>query len=384
MAIPATMIATTMPVTQANALTLRTVLTDRCWRLRGTMKVMRTGRLVALVTVALIATACSAGQYVPPTTQLGFPPTTSVPPIPAVVTSATPSGWVPVAYGNVEVSVPPTFSVLYPGWNDCGATSFPDVLELGLPTLSRVGCGAAPPRLPATTVQIRYGHSTFQLEAMPSTVINALSADPLVDHITRKVVGYYVPALGTEVIGSGPLAGTILHTLTRSPRAVVLAPGSAPSVPSGWHTVNFDGLAFEAPTSWLVTPTALSGDDVGRLCSNWGVVLTNTEIALSADQESANGSANCQPIPPWSKYQQPLNGVEVDGGNLVKFPVTLAFSKQCRYLHSLTVCPATTPDYSILVLKVTVPGRATPVLVSIGLAGNGMVARTILYSLRAA
>jgi hypothetical protein len=36
------------------------------------------------------------------------------------------------------------------------------------------------------------------------------------------------------------------------------------------------------------------------------------------------------------------------------------------------------------VLKVTVPGRTMPVVVSIGLAGNGMVARTILYSLRAA
>jgi hypothetical protein len=45
---------------------------------------------------------------------------------------------------------------------------------------------------------------------------------------------------------------------------------------------------------------------------------------------------------------------------------------------------ATSPAYSILVLKLTVPGRKTPVLVSIGLAGNGMVARTILYSLRAA
>ena len=64
--------------------------------------------------------------------------------------------------------------------------------------------------------------------------------------------------------------------------------------------------------------------------------------------------------------------------------VTLAFSKQCLGLHGLTVCPATSPAYSILVLKVTVPGRSKPVYVSIGLAGNGMVARTILYSLRSA
>jgi hypothetical protein len=37
-----------------------------------------------------------------------------------------------------------------------------------------------------------------------------------------------------------------------------------------------------------------------------------------------------------------------------------------------------------IVLKVTVPGRDKPVFVSIGLVGNGMVARTILDSLRAA
>ena len=50
----------------------------------------------------------------------------------------------------------------------------------------------------------------------------------------------------------------------------------------------------------------------------------------------------------------------------------------------VSACPATSPPYSILVLKVTVPGHKQPVYVSIGLAGNGMVARTILYSLRAA
>lgn len=38
----------------------------------------------------------------------------------------------------------------------------------------------------------------------------------------------------------------------------------------------------------------------------------------------------------------------------------------------------------MLVLKVTIPGRSTPVIVSIGLDGNGIVARTILYSLRQA
>jgi hypothetical protein len=54
-------------------------------------------------------------------------------------------------------------------------------------------------------------------------------------------------------------------------------------------------------------------------------------------------------------------------------------------LKALHACLAggTSYLYSILVLKVVVPGRSKPVYVSIGLAGSGMVARTILYSLRA-
>jgi hypothetical protein len=60
------------------------------------------------------------------------------------------------------------------------------------------------------------------------------------------------------------------------------------------------------------------------------------------------------------------------------------FSEHCLKVNGIKACPATSPAYSILVLKVTVPGRSKPLYVSIGLAGNGMVARTILYSLRAA
>jgi hypothetical protein len=69
---------------------------------------------------------------------------------------------------------------------------------------------------------------------------------------------------------------------------------------------------------------------------------------------------------------------------LSQWNLHIVFSKHCLSLHSLTACPATSPAYSILVLKVTVPGRSKTVYVSIGLAGNGVVARTILYSLKEA
>ena len=75
----------------------------------------------------------------------------------------------------------------------------------------------------------------------------------------------------------------------------------------------------------------------------------------------------------------PGDGIEVDAGSntlseLASEGLHLAFSKHCLVLHGLTACPATSPAYSILVLRVTVPGRSQPVLVSIGLAGNGMTA----------
>jgi hypothetical protein len=79
-----------------------------------------------------------------------------------------------------------------------------------------------------------------------------------------------------------------------------------------------------------------------------------------------------------------MDGVQVDLGSHLQFHVTLSFSAHCLDLHGLTACPATSPAYSILVLRVNVPGRSKPVFVSIGLAGNGMVARTTLCSLRAA
>ena len=80
-----------------------------------------------------------------------------------------------------------------------------------------------------------------------------------------------------------------------------------------------------------------------------------------------NQSTECRLILDWST--EPL--------------VSLSFGG-CWSVQGLIACPATSPAYSILVLKVTVPGRSKPVYVSIGLAGKGMVARTIWYSLRAA
>ena len=77
------------------------------------------------------------------------------------------------------------------------------------------------------------------------------------------------------------------------------------------------------------------------------------------------------------------DGVRVDSGSRFPAPPRRFISKHCLNRNGLQACPATSPAYSVLVLRVTVPGRAEAVFVSIGLAGDGIAARTILYSLRA-
>ena len=93
-------------------------------------------------------------------------------------------------------------------------------------------------------------------------------------------------------------------------------------------------------------------------------------------------STGC-PLAPYEHPHPPVEGVRID--RVAPYPpVSESAFNRCLQVNHLTVCPATSPAYSILFLKVTVPGGATPVIVSIGLAGNGNVARTILYSLKAA
>jgi hypothetical protein len=193
---------------------------------------------------------------------------------------------------------------------------------------------------------------------------------------------YYAPSLGIEASANNPDAESIiLHTLTPSPRSVALASGPAHSVPSSWRTVTFAGLSFAAPRSWSIMRTS---DNlwIGDACGTSGVaLLPGLSVVLSTDRRQVPLACSS------ARYYTPEDGVQVDAGSLPRVErdaLRLSFSTHCLKLHGLSACPAISPAYSILVLKVTVPGRPRPVFVSIGLAGDGMVARTILYSLRAA
>jgi hypothetical protein len=167
-------------------------------------------------------------------------------------------------------------------------------------------------------------------------------------------VGYYAPSLGVQVIAQGPLAKRILATLMSSPRVVALASGSAPAVPSDWKTLTFQGLAFAAPSSWPVTRTSVD-HGLGYPCATSGVALMDSGVVLSTDQKPY-GYDCVATVPPGP--QTPQDGIQVDAGSdmLSQWNLHIVFSNHCLSLHGLTACPATSPAYSILVLKVTVHG----------------------------
>ena len=342
--------------------------------LRETMS--KVHRLIAVVTVivaAVLAVLTSSQTLVPTTTRV---PTTANA-LPAVDLSATPAGWVPVAFGNAQVSVPPTWWVLYNS-PPCPTGSPPgEGFVNPLPGVFHCPAETAPG--PSTTV--RFGPPTSPLSTVLGhpEVINGIFVYP---YPTGPQSSYLVPSLGVEITVDGPLGQRVLDTLTRSARDMALASGTAPPVSSSWHSVSFTGLRFSVPANWPITRTSGAAFGLGNPCEMPGVAFFASGVTLSTDQHLLPPNA-CASGAYSNAPQAPMNGVQVDSRH-ADFHVTLSFSKNCPDPHGLTVCRATSPAYSILVLRVNVPGRDKPVFVSIGLSGNGMVARTILDSVRAA
>ena len=301
--------------------------------------------------------------------------------------SAVAAGWVPVAYHAAQVSVPVSFWVFYPGQTPlCTSLTVPGALLIAPTPRTRIGPDCSS-NIHAKSKASGY-ETTVSLIPISRVPPAYAKEKPVVLNGVLVYLGakgvsfidYYAPSLGIELAANGILARRVAETLSRSPRTTVLATAKTPSVPATWHSASFAGLRFSFPASWPVIRTQLT-TGLGSRCGVAGVALSGTTVTFSTDLRPFL-EVPCAYIP--QSPEPPTNGVQVDSGLLLEPRVTLAFSSRCLRLHSVTACPATSPGYSILVLRVKVPGRTTPVFVSIGIAGSGAVARTILYSLAAA
>ena len=345
-------------------------------------------RVFVMVGIAVALSVFTSSQTFATTTV----PTTAKA-LPPVDVAATPAGWIPVAFGDAQISVPPTWWVLY---NSSACVTGSPVGDVYVNPRGGFCAAKGTAKGKTAVTLVPPNEKEYQPPSAygQRQVINGIAVYELYSFAPTPAGGtYLVPSLGVEIEAEGPWRQRVMDTLTRSPRAVALASGPGPAVQSGWHTLTFNGLSFAVPAWWLVTRTVLNyGVDTpcasspGVSLFNGGVgggeVVLSTDIGLAAFP-CAIGSGT--PGPP----VYPGDGVEVDAGSntlseLATEGLRLAFTKHCLYLHGLTACRATSPVYSILVLWVNVPGHKNPVFVSIGLAWNGMTARTILYSLRAA
>jgi hypothetical protein len=375
--------------------------------LRGSMTTVRL-RALAMVVMTVTLAACTNSQTVSPTTTTGtnvaIETATTVPvtskALPVVDLSATPAGWVSVAYGDAQVSVPSTWWVSYGGESfDCGGPP-PGLLVVQLPKGRLAWCGfdtlvkpAQPPPRPKSIVTLNPEVGTYHLPPSPSLVIHGIALYVLSRGATTR---YLVPGLSVNVTTTGPLGRRVLETLSFSPRAVVMSEGAL-ATPLSWSWHDFSGVRFATPATWPTQRTdlfttcrsfvALGGRKVVAYSSqNIVIEPDNPVVELDTDRTVYSGSCALGDVQEYA----PGDGVQVDArvqvGQQPTFPDAIYrfTTSHCLSLHGLTACPATSPAYSILVLKVRVPGRSKPVFVSIGLTGNGMVARTILDSVRAA
>ena len=231
------------------------------------------GVIVAVVTAVTLG-ACGTAQTVPPTTQT-VPPTTKTvihpvfPPLPAVDLSATPPGWVPVDYGDAQVSVPASFPIVYPGQCIGGPSVALGALLIGSTSAASTAPECpAPTKTPPTFVRLVGVHRVPPPYAGEKPIrINDVPIYLGPNDLTHR--SYFAPSLGVELIAKGRVvARRIVDTLTRSPRAVVLTRGSPPAVPSSWRWVSFAGLRFSVPSSWPVQRT-----DKWNLCGPVGIAL---------------------------------------------------------------------------------------------------------------
>jgi len=287
-----------------------------------------------------------------------------------------PTGWVQVAYRNAELFIPASWYVLYDS-PPCPVRKVAGEMFVN-PKSGVFHCPEVPASGPKTTVSVGPPRPSNSTPDGHPLNINGFLVYPFP---AGSQSTYMVPSLHVEIMVSGPLGQRVLRTLNQSPRAEVLAPGVTPTAPSSWQVVSFAGLMFSVPTGWPIIHDQVVNVP-GNPCRVLGVAFGQTEVSLSTDARPFIRNFMCALLPP-TPYVA-ADTVQVDSGLQGSPFVTLSFSIRCLKLHGLTICPSVTPAFSILFLRVTVPGRDKSVLVSLGLAGDGSVARTILYSLRAA
>lgn len=334
----------------------------------GTLFVMRA---IALVVTAVLA-VIGIGIVL-----VGGAGTSAPSPLRSLVANLTPSDWQPVDFGNAQISVPPFLTVSYD--QPCRQQG----VDVGYAEPQHhEKCGTVAVIAPEPKVAIIPISKAPPPRGATRASINGI---PVEERTRNDVVEIWASTLGIFLsVDGGTYNASIIRTLNYSPAAEVLATGPAPAVPSTWRWVTVDSVQFAVPRSWLETNHFQL-----PACVGYPEVPMNQ---VSIDPYTPQG-VMCQ-AHLFVTFPGPTNGVVAHRhpSNFVGFsPERLV--GQCLAQQGLRLCPDPRPltpshdqnaEIDILFEQVTVQSTGRRYLIEIGLAGDGVAARTILRSLRAA
>ena len=144
-----------------------------------------------------------------------------------------------VNYANASIVVPANWQTLLPRVATCDD----DVVLLGNAVSS---CGAGQSARPASFAHLQ--GLPARLPRGTSETINGQAATLVARSGGARTHAF--AALGVELEVAGPHADSIVHSIGWSSRYMVLHAQAQASVPGGWGTTTYEGVAVRLPRSW--------------------------------------------------------------------------------------------------------------------------------------
>jgi len=344
------------------------------------MKWSRLGpTLLAAVLIGIVALGAQAGGPA------------SASPRPAgrthVDTAAVPRGWLPFSFGYIQMAVRPTWDLWY---TQSAPLQCPTDLAGPVTLIYTSPSPNNPPRPDCagrpsdTTVLVWYPATLRGAKALRHQRINAIAVDG------PKVVGKWqevsLPTLDFVIYTKGPQARAVLHTLTYSARAALSKLLPAPAVPANWGWLTADGLQFAVPSSWPVDRWARRLPQFGSNGPLW--VMPFTVFFYAGGQPSITG----QGMESGGGTALGLtDGLFDQEGDVLSSPplsfygteyITGPVPEPCALIHTLQIClsPGDNTLYGPALYTIRRAGSRKVVTLTVGLAGDGLVARTIIGS----
>jgi hypothetical protein len=285
--------------------------------------------------------------------------------------------WEPLAYGDADVDTPASWPVVYPGSDVCGPGGAGGVVLLGSFGASS-WCGSnvtAPAGQPSPPNLVRFGplpsRGRTSAPDRPSMIINGTRVYESVLQGEISGTVYSVPSLGVALMASGPLALRVIGSLAPSVRDIVLRDRAIGIGPGTWRSMSFAGLRFGAPPSWPVSRTTYAFG-----CDPPDIAFSGPSVTLDTDTNVAR-----LPCPYPIPARDGTNGIQIDEGSTAA-PNTVPADGLHLVVNGLQMYVDAAYPFSSLVLDVELPGRSTPVRMTIGL-GTASGAGAVLGSITA-